>query len=468
MKILVAIANYGTKNMRFLHALLKEYRSMSYETDIVVFSNIPKELGEAVEVKVGLPSKNPWSLPFAHKKVFAERVNEYDLFIYSEDDTLITEHHIAAFLDVTRILPKNVIAGFLRYEFDRSGNKYYSSVHSHFHWIPDSLVSVGRYAFARFTNDHSACYLLTREQLKIAIDSGGYLVEPHEGRYDLLVTAATDPYTQCGLSKIICVSHLNDFELHHLPDVYIGRLGVAERELNQQISALLKNSVDTQRHLFAVETKCKQERWSKSFYEPAREDIVGLIPNYPQNILSVGCGWGAMEAALVQRGHKVAAVPLDSVIGSCAEAKGVEITCPDFYQAFRSLSGRRFDCIIFSEVLQHIPDPVKVLSNYVSLLSNDGMVVISVPNFSSIKLRHAFTSEGILSKEMSVFDRTGLHMTTPDLVKTWLKQSNLRVVHSLYGAQGRSRLLMPIMPGRLKGLVAEEYLIVARKVSYEF
>ena len=115
MKILVAIANYGNKNMGFLNTVIKEYRSMSYRIDIVVLSNIPKVLGPGIEVKVGLPSKNPWSLPFGHKKLFAERANDYDLFIYSEDDTLITENNIRAFLDVTRILPEHEIAGFLRY-----------------------------------------------------------------------------------------------------------------------------------------------------------------------------------------------------------------------------------------------------------------------------------------------------------------------------------------------------------------
>ena len=139
---------------------------MSYQTDIVVLSNIPKELGPGIEVKVGLPSKNPWSLPFAHKKLFAERANDYDLFIYSEDDTLITENNIKAFLDVTRILPEHEIAGFLRYEFDTLGKKYYSTVHSHFHWIPGSVKRIGDYSFARFTNDHSACYLLTREAIE--------------------------------------------------------------------------------------------------------------------------------------------------------------------------------------------------------------------------------------------------------------------------------------------------------------
>jgi len=463
VKILVAIANYGTKNMGFLGTVIKEYRSMSYRTDIVVLSNIPKELGPGVEVKVGLPSKNPWSLPFAHKKLFAERANDYDLFIYSEDDTLITEHHIKSFLDVTRILPKHQIAGFLRYEVDTLGKKYYSTVHSHFHWIPGSVTRIGDYSFARFTNDHSACYLLTREQLKMAIDSGGYVVEPHDERYDLLVAAATDPYTQCGLTKVICTSHLQDFELHHLPDIYIGRLGLAEGEFHRQIEALLKSNGDSQGRLFSVETKLKQERWSKNYYERCRKDIIGLIPDSVKQVLSIGCGWGATEEALVQKGHKVAAIPLDSIIGPCAAAKGIKVTCPDFEKAYETLSGRRFDCIIFSEILQHLPDPVKILSKYANLLADEGMIIISAPNFSNIKFRRALASERISSKEMKDFDKTGLHLTTPKMVKKWLEQSNLQAGRSLYSSEGRSRRLVAIVPGGFKDLVAAQYLVVAHK-----
>ena len=114
MKVLVAIANYGSKNQAYLERLVNEYKSMSYDIDIVVLSNIPKELSPDIEVRVGLPAKNPWSLPFRHKELFAERIDEYDLFIYSEDDTLIKQENIEAFVRVQEILSENEIAGFLR------------------------------------------------------------------------------------------------------------------------------------------------------------------------------------------------------------------------------------------------------------------------------------------------------------------------------------------------------------------
>src|ERR1022692_4253123 len=97
LKILVAIASYGTGNDGYLSRLLDEYRKMPYDVHIVVLSNVQKHLSPDIEVLVGLPTKNPRSLPFGHKPVLAQRLEQYDLFIYSEDDTLITERNIKAF-----------------------------------------------------------------------------------------------------------------------------------------------------------------------------------------------------------------------------------------------------------------------------------------------------------------------------------------------------------------------------------
>ena len=77
--------------------------------DIVVLSNIKKDVGQETELLVGMPNKDPWSLPFAHKQVFADRLNNYDLFLYSEDDVLVTEKNIRAFLRAVDVLPENEI-----------------------------------------------------------------------------------------------------------------------------------------------------------------------------------------------------------------------------------------------------------------------------------------------------------------------------------------------------------------------
>src|ERR1044072_6808542 len=98
--------------------MTERYQAMSLPIDIVVLSEEPKDLQPGVEVRVGLPAKNPWSLPFAHKQLFADNIDKYDLFIYSEDDIGVSEMNLLAFLDASRKRRDDEIAGFMRYEKD--------------------------------------------------------------------------------------------------------------------------------------------------------------------------------------------------------------------------------------------------------------------------------------------------------------------------------------------------------------
>src|SRR5580698_1288337 len=138
-RLLVTIASFGDKNLGFLKKIIQNYRNLPFEVDVVVLSNNPKDLGESVKVVVGLPTEDPWSLPFAHKPVLAENADRYDLFIYTEDDMEVTERNLQAFLDATPHLAPTEIAGFLRYEIDQAGEWSFPDVHGIFRWKPETV-----------------------------------------------------------------------------------------------------------------------------------------------------------------------------------------------------------------------------------------------------------------------------------------------------------------------------------------
>jgi len=183
---------------------------MPFDVDIVILSEAPKDFGEEVELLVGLPSEDPWSLPFGHKKLFSENVDKYDLFIYTEDDTLIRENNIRAFLRASETLPENLLPGFIRYELYPDGSKNYPEIHGPFHWNPKSVASFGDYAYADLSNDHSACYILSRRQLERALLSGGFAVPPHSGRYDMPISGFDSQYWTRRVMQLLntCTSEL--------------------------------------------------------------------------------------------------------------------------------------------------------------------------------------------------------------------------------------------------------------------
>jgi hypothetical protein len=235
MKVLVAIANYGAFRFGYLDRVIRAYRDMSFHTTIVLHSDRSKRVPAGVELVVGLPSPDPYSLPFAHKALFAERAREFELFVYSEDDILIEQHHLTAFLKAAEVLPDDEIPGFFRYEYGPDGQMWYVDAHPPYDWMPGSVQRRGEYVFASFSNEHSGCYALTQAQLQRAIRSGGYVVPPHGGLYEMRESAATDPYTRCGLAKRLCLSHWREFLVHHLPNSYAGALGTRQDAFHAQI-----------------------------------------------------------------------------------------------------------------------------------------------------------------------------------------------------------------------------------------
>jgi 2-polyprenyl-3-methyl-5-hydroxy-6-metoxy-1,4-benzoquinol methylase len=428
MKILVAIASYGTRNERYLSRVLEEYRSMPYTVDIVVLSNLQKELGPDVEVKVGLPIKNPWSLPFGHKQLFADRLNSYDLFIYSEDDILYEKKNIDAFMRVSAVLPEDEIPGFLLYESAPDGTRNFPQAHGRFHWDPFSVRQRGREMFASFTNEHSACYAITQDQLRRAIASGGFLVPPHEGKYDMLCSAATDPYTQCGMRNVLCLSAIDDFMLHHLPDKYIGKFGVNDEKLHKQIDRLLELNGRPGEKIgrLPTESKLNNLEFCKTSYEPAREEIVSLIPRTVKTILSLGCGLGKMEARLAEVGFQVTAVPLDPVISAGLEDKGVKIVFGDFQEARKKLSNRKFDCLVVSNMLHLVQDPAALLSAYGEILSDNAMVIATVPKVSKLAIMRTKEYGDYSIWELSSFEKTGLNLTSTRVLSNWYESAGVR------------------------------------------
>lgn len=435
--ILVALVSYGTSNDQYLERLIQEYRSMPFDIDVVVLSNIDKS-APGVECRVGFPNKNPWSLPFAHKRLFAERADKYDLFIYSEDDILITERNLRAFLEVTAALQQDEIAGFLRFEQGTNGERSYPDVHENFHWDSASVRVRGPYTLAHFTNEHAACYVLTQNQLRKAIQSGGFLVDPHEEKYDLLCTAATDPYTQCGLKKLVPVSHIDDFTVHHASNKYVGRVGITKAELTDQTDALIRiaEQLKTPRPLFDTETKLPRGHYSKDYYEPVSEDVMSAIPRTARNVLSIGCGSGSTETELIERGLRVVALPLDPVISSGAGARGVEMIHGDIDEIATLARGEKFDCVLCLNVLHLAQDPERVLSKLMDCLCDSSTLIIQSPNMLSLRTIRQMSHDMSVLQLGKGYSATGAHLSTARRVRRWCTKSGMKIDQTI-GARNR-------------------------------
>jgi 2-polyprenyl-3-methyl-5-hydroxy-6-metoxy-1,4-benzoquinol methylase len=465
-KLLVCIASYGTANDKYLARVIQEYKAMSFAVRIVVLSNIEKPVPAGVELVVGLPTPDPWSLPFAHKKVMVEEVADHDLFIYTEDDTVLTEKHIAAFLQASEALPGDQIPGFFRYEEYGERQRNYAELHGHFHWDPASVEIHGGDVFAYMTNEHAACFLITQEQLRACIASGGFDVPPHSVKYDLACTASTDPYTQCGFRKVLCVTRFDEFLIQHLPNKYVGtKFGITERQLRSQLAELadIGSRGEKPASLFDAETKLPDARYSKDYYEASNPKITAQVPASAKTVLSVGCGAGSLERSLKAAGRSVTAVPIDPVISAEAASEGIEMVLGDFASVLQRLDGRSFDCVIFSNVLHLVEDPAMVLNSFGKLLSPSGVAIVLVPKVSRLPNWWKKVSGHPRFQQEVTFTAAGVHATSTAMLKKWFAGAGLSIqkVQNLLppAAQRLSRLSM----GLTDSALADELLVTGTK-----
>ncbi len=119
---------------------------------------------------------------------------------------------------------------------------------------------------------------------------------------------------------------------------------------------------------------------------PLRANYIDLAsPVAEKNVLDVGCGGGILCEALAQRGARVTGIdmgeaPLEVARLHCLESK-LDI---DYQQStaenFVSSHANRFDIVTCLEMLEHVPEPDKVVEACAQLVKPGGYVYFSTIN----------------------------------------------------------------------------------------
>ena len=218
--ILAVLVNYGEEQLPYLKQVVNELKSFTkYEVSIIVNSNIPLDI-EGVDLVNVIQLDNYQLLPLTCRQVIWDHRNDFDLFLFGENDHLFKEHHIDNYLRYTNILPKNKIAGLIQYEENSTG-RYYPAYHAHYDWDYNNVEEYNGLKFAHFTNIHQATFILTKKQLLEIGSKFDFTQFFGSSHYSVKCKVNTDIYQFCGMKKVICISEFEGNLIHHLPNVYI-------------------------------------------------------------------------------------------------------------------------------------------------------------------------------------------------------------------------------------------------------
>jgi SAM-dependent methyltransferase len=102
----------------------------------------------------------------------------------------------------------------------------------------------------------------------------------------------------------------------------------------------------------------------------------------PSDVLDVGCGDGRFLKAMRDRGHRIFGTEMPGpAYERAARVNGIELQAPPL--SGTSFPGRRFALVTAWHVLEHVPDPDRLVDSIRHLLLDDGTLIVEVPNASS-------------------------------------------------------------------------------------
>lgn len=104
------------------------------------------------------------------------------------------------------------------------------------------------------------------------------------------------------------------------------------------------------------------------------------------NALDIGSGWGFFSKEAIDQGCKVTAINPGSWENNVFVQLNGFSPIPSFFEAV-DFGDQKFDLVILSQVLEHIPDPLKLLQMIIKLLKQGGILTIAVPNVDSILVK---------------------------------------------------------------------------------
>jgi len=150
-----------------------------------------------------------------------------------------------------------------------------------------------------------------------------------------------------------------------------------------------------------------------SYYSNTRQEMLPFIPSSAKKILEIGCGEGHFCEQLIGKDTEIWGVEPDSDSAEIAAKKLYKVLNKKINEAISQLPENYFDAIILNDVLEHLLFPWDDLKQLKSKLSDNGVIVSSIPNVRYIKnLYHVLINKNWEYTESGILDSTHFRFFT--------------------------------------------------------
>lgn len=182
---------------------------------------LPEYQINCIQVQEG-PECDPMFVEFRLQEEFVNKVEEFDWFLFIEDDIIFYDSFVIEKLERFNDQSgyDNAILYPNRYEMHEGTKRYIDlTIDTDLAWNKFSSVEIENVKFAEFTNPHAAFYCLSRKQMKQWIKSGRTW-KNQVVNVGPLESAATFCLLECFSIYKPHPSNLNYFEVRHYDSKY--------------------------------------------------------------------------------------------------------------------------------------------------------------------------------------------------------------------------------------------------------
>ena len=136
-------------------------------------------------------------------------------------------------------------------------------------------------------------------------------------------------------------------------------------------------------------TDAKKSLMDKMYQVVKRKNLKNKIQlienqlNKPKSLLDIGAGTGDFLLFAKSRGFEVLGVEPNEKARQLSSQKGISL-----HQEIQNIIDQKYDAITLWHVLEHLPNLDDQIKTIASLLKDDGVLVIAVPNFKSYDASH--------------------------------------------------------------------------------
>ena len=232
---------YNEKRIKYLLRIINEIKKFKYETYIYIHTNIYFQLKNLInydklEIIIhDLSRTHPFKLTYLGKLYMRQLINNYDIFIYSEDDILIYNEAFNYWLEYKDICFDNQYnLGFLRIEYLDKTNIYFTDIASKF--LEPKFITLNNTKFlVNNKNPYNGCWIYDKKRMEDYIKSKYFnsvqlentknnkKIEIREsqafGLHNLNINYFKD--------TLININELNEINencfIHHMPNNYINK-----------------------------------------------------------------------------------------------------------------------------------------------------------------------------------------------------------------------------------------------------